>query len=86
MPHSLSPHDSTYKSVSAALYTLKAYITQEPSITFTSGIDKLFGVIGFEEKIRKYDVQDIMDECESQSATYREEYERYWLYDRMVVE
>ena len=53
----------------------------DKTIQVSSGIDRLFGTVGFFAQIQSKSVKDIIQDCESQSKFYRDTYQKYWFYN-----
>jgi hypothetical protein len=52
------------------------------NVTVSSGVDKLFGRIGFSTRIQnpKISVTDILNDCKDDLTAYTKLYSNYWLY------
>jgi uncharacterized protein YbbC (DUF1343 family) len=78
--HVIDP--SAFPSVTVALHMIKAYLkSSNGTVTVNSGIDKLFGVVGFFQNIQTKEVSDILKDCEVERELYAAEVRKIYFYD-----
>jgi uncharacterized protein YbbC (DUF1343 family) len=61
MPKALNSDFYEYNSVETALHVLKSYVTMNSTISIKC--DRMFGVVGFSDRITRYTPQQILDDC-----------------------
>lgn len=61
-----------------ALHVIKSYLTLNSTITIKC--DRMFGVVGYSEKLARYTPQQILADCKPDRDLYIKEYKSYWLY------
>lgn len=51
-------------------------------MSISSGVDRLFGRIGFSQQIQnfKISINQILDSCKADLNTYEKLYTKYWIY------
>lgn len=78
----ISDYDN-YNSVETGMNILRAYLQTSPiNITVSSGVDRLFGRIGFSQQIQnpKILIRDILNDCKPDLDIYKVQYEKCFLY------
>ena len=70
------------------MHMLKAYKAAIPdeAMKFNSGLDRLFGVVGFFERIQSKSVKDILADCEAERNLYSAAAKKAYLYDSVTGE
>ncbi len=67
------------------MHILRAYLESaiNLNVTVSSGVDKLYGRIGFSQQIQNFNisVSKILDDCKGDLNVYKNQYTKYWLYN-----
>lgn len=63
---------NNYNSVSVAMHMIKAYLNaaKDGSVTVSSSIDRMFGIVGFYQMIQTREVEDILRDCRDERELY----------------
>jgi len=62
---------------------IKAYLlaSREGEMKISSGIDRMFGVLGFSSNIQTKDVDTILQDCSFDRQLYEQQSKKIWLYN-----
>jgi len=79
--HIIDPDN--FKSVKVALHMMKAFKAAIPDdgMKFNPGLDKMFGVLGFFDKIQTREVDEILQDCDGERKLFAENSRKVWLYN-----
>ena len=65
------------------MHMIKAYHSaiKDGSMTFSSGLDRMFGTVGFYQYIQSKSIEEILQNCDGDRKLYMELIKKIYLYD-----